>query len=237
MTHLELFRDPAGKAAAAIQLQAQAAQGAGPPPQLLRKLASPTWAEVCGLLQDNALRAFRIDIETDSTIEPQDRQEKQRRLEFVTAVGEYVGRSLPAIQLAPQLLPIIVEGLKFLVRGFRAGREMEEVIDRAMDQLVQAGGMAPPSRPKGPDPHTELAKAQTSLMDAATRRMEAETHRGAAVAHARNDAARIQAENLRTSADRAAELHMHGQALRADLAAEMPQGAPDLAPGAPARPA
>jgi hypothetical protein len=249
MTNIQLFADPAQKMAAQQQLvalQARAAVSGQPPPPvspaLQDRLASPTWAEVCALLQDHALRAFRIDIETDSTIEPHDGQEKQRRIEFVGAVGDYVGRSLPAIQLAPQLLPIIVEGLKFLVRGFRAGREMEEVIDRAMDQLIQAGGMAPPPGPKGPDPGAEQARAQAAVIDAQTRQLEAQTHRGQAIADAQNAAARIQAENLRTSADRAAELHMHGEGLRADLASDMIQamnkavireGVREMAPAGP----
>src|SRR6185503_14850778 len=134
MSHVQLLPTPEAKAALAAQLQAQAQQAAmaaaraqalgqpapppfQPPAAAQALLAQPTWAEVMGLLRDDALRAFRIDIETDSTIEPDDQDEKRRRIEFIQAVGEYVAKSMPALQLAPAMTPVIAEGLKFLVRG------------------------------------------------------------------------------------------------------------------------
>ena len=188
-------------------------------------LNQPSWAEVMGLLRDDALRAFRIDIETDSTIEPDDQDEKRRRIEFIQAVGEYVSRSMPALQLAPAMTPVIAEGLKFLVRGFRVGREMEETIDKALDQL-QAGGTAQPQPGKTPaaDPQADRLKAQASMtsaqakaQDAGTRRFEAQTDRLRAQAEAQIGGARVQAENDRTNADRSAEVAMHQDQLRADL--------------------
>jgi hypothetical protein len=50
------------------------------------------------------------------------------------------------VQAQPAILPVIVQGLMFLVRGFRVGREMEDVIERAMDQLEQGAGAAPAAR-------------------------------------------------------------------------------------------
>lgn len=139
------------------------------PPQVQQMLQSPTWDDVLGLLQDKALRSFRIDIETDSTIEPNDQEEKQRRVEFVTGVGKFLAESLPVVQAAPQMLPVITEGLKFLVRGFRVGREMEETIDRCLDQLQQAAANAPPGgaqQKPGPDRQAEVAKANAAQMNA-----------------------------------------------------------------------
>ncbi|HEY5409204.1 MAG TPA: hypothetical protein VIJ94_00630, partial [Caulobacteraceae bacterium] len=246
MTNVQLLPSPDAKAALAAQLQAAAQQAAmagaraqamgqpppppfQPPPAAQAMLDQPSWAEVMGLLRDNTLRAFRIDIETDSTIEPDDQDEKQRRIEFIQAVGEYVARSMPALQLAPAMTPVIAEGLKFLVRGFRVGREMEEVIDKALGEL-QAGGLAPPQAPAGQgkgagrDPQTEQVKAQASMtsarakaQDAGTRQFQAQTDRFRAQAEAQLNGARVQAENVRTGADRAAELSMHQDQLRAEL--------------------
>ena len=192
-------------------------------------LDQPSWAEVMALLRDNTLRAFRIDIETDSTIEPDDQDEKQRRIEFIQAVGDYVAKSMPALQLAPAMTPVIAEGLKFLVRGFRVGREMEEVIDKALSEL-QAGGLPQPQaaagqgRGPGRDPQVERIKAQAAMtsagskaQDAATRRFEAQTDRFRAQSEAQVNGARVQAENLRTNADRSAEVAMHQDQLKADL--------------------
>lgn len=242
MTNIQLLPSPEAKQALMQQLQASAAQqaraaqqaqamGQPPPPPVqppagvADMLNKPTWQEVEGLLRDNALRAFRIEVETDSTIEPNDQEEKQRRIEFVTAIGDYVAKALPAIQLAPAMLPVIVEGLKFLVRGFRVGREMEDVIDRALDQLQAGGGMQPPQQQgKQGNPQVDAAKAQAAstsaqadVMNAQTRQFQAQTERGAAMTDAQIRQAEVAAEERRTAADRATELHMHGEGLKADM--------------------
>ena len=245
MTNIQLLPSPEAKTQLQQQLQASAQRAAllaqhaqmmgqpapvpiPPSGQALAMLQAPSWAEVCGLLRDNTLRAFRIDVESDSTIEPDDQAEKARRIEFLEAVGSYVSKSIPSIQIMPQMLPVIAQGLLFLVRGFRVGREMEETIEKALDQLQQAQGQsqtpgpAPPQ--KGPGPLAEQAKAQAAgmtaqarLMDAGTRQFEAQTHRMAAQAGATTDQARIAAEDDRTAADRALDLHMQDQDLRAQL--------------------
>lgn len=225
MTNVQLFKDDAEKQATVQQMQTQAqmaqaqwkqastqAQQTGqqPPPQpqpppvpvaLQNKLEAPTWADVMKLLQDSMLRNFRIDVETDSTIEPNDQEEKQRRIELVEAVGQFLANALPVIQAAPQLLPVIAESLKFLIRGFRVGREMEEVIDRAMDQLEEAAkGPQPQAGPPGPNPQAEMLKAQAA-------QTSAQAHLVGAQARAQSDQQSNQIEAARVASD-----HQLGQA-------------------------
>lgn len=181
--------------------QAQAMQQPPPPnpvpQQVQQQLTQPTWDDVMALLQNHATRAYRIEIETDSTIEPNDQEEKQRRIEFVTAVGKFLAESLPVVQAAPQMLPVITESLKFLVRGFRVGREMEDVIDRCLDQLQAAAQNAPPGgqqRP-GPNPQAEQAKAAA-----------AQTNAQANVIKAQASAQGVQIEGQRVKLNHQAEM-------------------------------
>lgn len=189
-------------------------------------LQKPTWEELMKLMRSNSLRSFRIDIETDSTIEPDDQEEKQRRIEFVEAVGQLLEKMLPLIQLAPAMLPMATQSLLYLVRGFRVGREMEDVIERAMDQLAQQAGQGGGGQqPKGPNPQAEAAKAQAATVSAQasasvaqTRQFEAETERGRAVADAQLGQAQIAAENMRTQAGAQVDMHMQHQDHQADFA-------------------
>lgn len=215
------------QAAQAAQAQAQQPQMPGAPqpppvapptpmpPELQRMMQQPTWEDVSALLQDNAQRTFRIEVETDSTIEPNDQEEKQRRVEFVTAVGKFLAESLPVVQAAPQMLPVIIEGLKFLVRGFRVGREMEDVIDNALDALQQAA--AQPKPPQPADPADQL-KAQAAMTAAQAKMQDAKTNAQAAMmrtqAEAQTNMAKVQAENARTASD--AQQAQHDQ--RMDIA-------------------
>lgn len=120
--------------------------------------------EVIQLLRNDRMRGFLIDIETDSTIQPDEDAEKQRRTEFVTGVGSFLKEAALIIPGAPSLVPMVSEMLLFLVRGFRAGRNLEEVIERSMNQLS-----AQMMQPKPPDPKVaaEQAKAQAAQQQAA----------------------------------------------------------------------
>lgn len=103
------------------------------------------------LMRDDRLRGFRIDIETDSTIAPDENAEKERRVEFMTAIGGFMKEALPLVQAQPLLLPLVGEMLRFVVRGFRTGRQLEDAIDRAMQQLEQAAAQAQQNPQKTPE--------------------------------------------------------------------------------------
>lgn len=149
--------------AQAYQMAVQQAQitGQQPPPQpeipeeLQATLRSPSWEDVEALLKDNALRQFRIDIETDSTIEPDQQEEKAQAVELTQAIGAFIAEWGPAIQAQPALAPLAAGILKFTIRRFRAGRELEDLIESTMDKVMNA----PPPQPQG-DP-AAAAKAQS----------------------------------------------------------------------------
>lgn len=126
------------------------------PPQIQEMLSSPTIEDVMALLRSGAAREFRIDIETDSTVQPDEDAEKARRTEFLTAVGGFLQQVGPMVQMMPQTAPMFAEMLMFGVRGFRAGRGLEDVIERTMQQVVEA---AQQPKPAAPDP-VAMAKAE-----------------------------------------------------------------------------
>lgn len=112
--------------------------------------------QVLALLRSDMLRSFLIDTETDSTIQPDEDVEKQRRVEFVTAIGQFMKEALPAVQMAPPIVPMLKETLMFLARGFRAGRNVEDVFEQSMQQLQQHAMQAA----QQPNPETVKAQAE-----------------------------------------------------------------------------
>jgi hypothetical protein len=102
------------------------------------------------LLKDNVLNNFRIEVSSNSLIEIDEQQEKQDRMEFLTAVGTYMEK---AILLPPQLHAVAGELLLYGVRGFRTGRQLEGQIDDALESLKDTS-----QQPPKPDP--EMIKMQ-----------------------------------------------------------------------------
>ena len=85
--------------------------------------------EVYEILTNDMMRSYRIDIETDSTIAEDAAQEKQGRIELITAVTVFMEKVGPMVEA--QVIPVNVatELLGFVVRGFKIGRTLEDVLD------------------------------------------------------------------------------------------------------------
>jgi len=109
------------------------------------------------LLANDDMRGYRIEIETDSTIQPDEDAEKQRRTEFVTAIGGLLQQAVPLLGAAPELAPLVGETILFTARGFRAGRQLEDVIEQAF-KAVQDRLSQPP--PQQPDPNAAMLEAK-----------------------------------------------------------------------------
>jgi hypothetical protein len=144
----------------AQQIAQQQAMQTGQPPQPTPKelMDAPTFEDVMAFLADERARGFTIEVETDSTIMPDEQAEKQRATEFITAVGGLITQSVPVLQAFPQSAPFFGELLKFGTQRFRAGRPMEAAIDQLVDTLVGAAEQA--QQPPPPDPKLEVEKAK-----------------------------------------------------------------------------
>ena len=103
------------------------------------------------MLRQETARAFRVDVETDSTVSADDTQVRRERAEFIEAVGTMLRESLPAAQSQPELLPFIGEVIGFGVRAFKPGRAVEGALEQAIETL-QLSAEAARNAPPPPDP-------------------------------------------------------------------------------------
>ncbi|MBB4507921.1 hypothetical protein [Rhizobium leguminosarum] len=141
------------------------------PPQLQEMMQQPTIDEVVQLLRNDSIRGFQIDIETDSTIEPDEDAEKQRRMEFVQMIGGFLQQAGAMAQQNPMLVPVMVETLLFAARGFRAGRQLESTLEQVGAQLSEAAtAPKPPPEP----PAEQMIKLKTAEVKAGAEQRKAE---------------------------------------------------------------
>ena len=109
------------------------------------------------LLRNEAAKNFRVEVTTDSMIYQDEQQEKQDRVEFLSAVAQFMQTALPVANQAPELTPLLMEMLKFGVTAFKAGKGMEGLIDETADKF-RAQAKAMEGQPKPPP--IELQKVQ-----------------------------------------------------------------------------
>jgi hypothetical protein len=116
--------------------------------------------QAIALLRDQASKNFRIEVTSDSMIYQDEQQEKQDRVAFLAAVGQYLQMAMPAAQAAPELVPMLVEMLKFGVTAFKAGKQLEGIIDETADKLRETAKM---QAQQPPQPPVELQKVQMEM--------------------------------------------------------------------------
>ena len=91
--------------------------------------------QAIALLRDEASKNFRIEVTSDSMIYQDEQQEKQDRMAFLQAVGGFMQQAVPMVQQTPELAPMALEMLKFGVTAFKAGKQLEGIIDETADKL------------------------------------------------------------------------------------------------------
>jgi hypothetical protein len=112
------------------------------------------------LLRNEASKNFRIEVTSDSMIYQDEQQEKADRMAFLQAMSGFMQQAVPMIQAQPELAPMAMEMLKFGVTAFKAGKQLEGIIDQTADELrTKAQQMQ--GQPKPPPP--EIMKMQMQM--------------------------------------------------------------------------
>jgi hypothetical protein len=125
------------------------------------------------LLKDEPAKNFRIEVTTDSMIYQDEQQEKQDRMEFLSAVSGFLSQAVPAAQVTPELTPMLVEMLKFGVTAFKAGKGLEGLIDETADKFRQQAKAAE-GQPKPPSPEQQKMEMQMQIEQAKIQAKQAE---------------------------------------------------------------
>jgi hypothetical protein len=136
-----------------------------PSPPDPQQMAMERFQAAIDLLKKDKLRGFRVDIETDSTIEPDAQAEKQARIEFLGAIAQFMPQALEAAAQQPKMAPLMGKMLLFGVRGFRVGRELETAMEETIADLEKMAANPPP-KPPSPEEikaQTEQAKARAEV--------------------------------------------------------------------------
>lgn len=150
---------PEAQQQAVQQLQQQIMAEIGPQIDTIEK--TPTIDEVMEFLKDNKLRPFVLDIETDSTVFPDEMAEKQSRAEFLGAFSTAAAAITPLLAAGAPGAKLAGGMIKFALGPYRVGRELEGMVDDFVDAAPQmAEAMA------GGQDDGGLAEAQKALADA-----------------------------------------------------------------------
>ena len=137
---------------AAQQAQAMGQQPQPPqiPPQLQQTLSMPSWDDLLAMLRDDTQRNYRIDIETNSTVDAEATEDKEDIGEILNAISQFLAGVGPLVENGSMPFEVAQGMLLAVVRRYRFGPELEDELKK----------MKEPE--KGPDP-AEVKKQQAEL--------------------------------------------------------------------------
>lgn len=188
----------------AVQMQIrQQVEETGEQPDLSKVV---TVEQVDQLLKNQRLRPFILEVESDSTIAPNEEAEKASRIEFITAVGGFIQQAGGMVAAQPQTAPFAAEMLKFTANSFRGGRELDAAIDEFAEAIK-----AMANQPQGPSPEQMKAEAdiQKAQLDAQIAQQKAQADMQGAQVKAQGDQQRIQAEMQKMQLDAQIQREAH----------------------------
>lgn len=107
------------------------------------------------LIKSEPMRTYRVEVASDSLVEIDEQTEKTSRMEFLTAAGTFLEKSIMA---PPSMIPLLGEMLMFGVRSFKAGAPMEGAIESFLQKAAEEA-----KQPKPPQPNPEEIKAQAEM--------------------------------------------------------------------------
>ena len=171
--------------------------------------------QALALLKSESAKNFRIEVTSDSMIYQDEQQEKQNRVEFLTAVSQFVQTALPVGQAVPELVPLFMEMLKFGVTAFKAGKQIEGLIDETADKFREQA-KAQEGQPKPPSPEVQKLQMQAQMkqqemqtqmqLEQQKMQMQIEMERAKQEYQSQETQVRMQMEMERDAAEREMEL-------------------------------
>lgn len=113
--------------------------------------------EALTVLRSDKLRGFRVDIETDSTIQPDAQAAKEAATELFSSTMQGLTAAGQIVMAQPDLMEPIGELLMYTYRQFRVGRNMESSLEDALANIKENIEKA---KEQPPQPTPEMIKAQ-----------------------------------------------------------------------------
>lgn len=140
-----------------LQAQLQQLQQNAPPPEMMKLLQGPAWEDIIQVLKGTFERSYRIDIETNSTVDLEATEDKQAIGEFMNAFGQMTAGLAPMVESGALPFEASKEIMAETFRRFRFGRKVSE----ALEQMKMP-------EPKADPKQIEKQVAQKSELEKAT---------------------------------------------------------------------
>ena len=100
-----------------------------PDPQILEMLEQPSWEEIQEVMSNDLMRDYRVDIETDSTIEAEQQEDQKNITDLLAGITNFMASVSEPIMSGIMTVDTAKTMLMAAVRRFKLGREVEDALE------------------------------------------------------------------------------------------------------------
>lgn len=139
------------------------------PPPTARQTAIEAFKKTVQLLRSEKQRCAQIGIETDSTIQPDEAEERRDRMEFLASAGAFLQQAGPMALQFPDMRGLLGAIMMFVIRTFRSSRPLEKEFEEFTKKLAAQPATPPPGQGGeggGTDPAAAQAQVQSEQIKA-----------------------------------------------------------------------
>lgn len=129
------------------------------------------------LLRDKRMALYSLVVDPDTMAMVDYAAEQEARTQCITGIGQFLQAAWPLAQAKPEAVPFLLQVMQWYLAGFKAGKQIEGVLDQAIAMMQQA-----PPQQQQPSPEEQKTKADIESTKAKTQ-------------------ADIQSQQMRTQAD------------------------------------
>jgi len=160
---------PEAQQAAQQQMQVQFQQMQQQAAMQAQQAEQAKFDKALEILRSDKLRGFRVDIETDSTLQADAEADKMAATELFSATMQGINAIAPIVQVAPELVDPVGDMLLFTFRRFRVGRSMESGLEDALTKVkerLEEQAANPQPSPEQQAAQAEMQKQQMEMQRA-----------------------------------------------------------------------
>jgi hypothetical protein len=157
-------------------------------------LKKPSWEQVMQVMRDDLLRGYKIDVETDSTIEADEAYDQRSLAELYKGIGDFSATVGPLVQQGALPLGAFKAMLVSAARKFKMGRQVEDELEQIPDQ---------PPQQQNPDAEAAKVEAEKAKLDLQMKQAEAQMRTQKMEENAAHERQRLQMDMQRMQAEAA----------------------------------
>jgi hypothetical protein len=115
------------------------------------------------LLRDKRMAVYSLAVDPDTMAMVDYAAEQEARTQCITAIGQFMQAAWPLAQAKPEAVPFLLQIMQWFLAGFKAGKQIEGVLDQAITMMQNA----PPPQQQ-PSPEDKKAQAEIQSIQAKT---------------------------------------------------------------------